>query len=267
MFCKSCAESHYTHLVTSSTPTTRNISRVFAREKAIEGHAHFLYNYLTLANSQHCNNSLSVSRQKTLIWSSCFLPNKFSRVAVITCWGNPLTTARAHADVCKCTHIFIQKFWSAINVQVVTAFCQCIRREKVKTGEEINEIRLFSDRLDSVYFEAFKVSMFACDDWMMIFFIIHEVHQCSRWYWDLCFIFKNWDEVKISFNDSGISLLAVKFLPVSENVEHFLLKPAFLPQNVYIGCWGVKEIHLIPTRPVPRKFPISRKWKYKNNPI
>ena len=62
-----------------------------------------------------------------------------------------------------------------------------------------------------------------------------------------------------SFDDLRISLLAVKFLPVSENVEHFLLKPAFLPQNVYIGCWGVKEIHLIPTRPVPRKFPISRK--------
>ena len=32
---------------------------------------------------------------------------------------------------------------------------------------------------------------------------------------------------------SEISLLAVKFLLESENVEHFLSKPAFLPQNVW----------------------------------
>ena len=35
-------------------------------------------------------------------------------------------------------------------------------------------------------------------------------------------IFKNWNKVKISFSDSRISLLAVKFLLESENVEHFL---------------------------------------------
>ena len=228
MFCKSCAESHYTHLVTSSTPTTRNISRVFAREKAIEGHAHFLYNYLTLANSQHCNNSLSVSRQKTLIWSSCFLPNKFSRVAVITCWGNPLTTARAHADVCKCTHIFIQKFWSAINVQVVTAFSQCISREKVKTGGRNQWNTALLWQIGQRILWGLQ-SVHVCLRWLNDDLLLHNSWSSSVFsLWNLCFIFKNWDEVKISFNDSGISLLAVKFLLESENVEHFLSQPAFL---------------------------------------
>ena len=36
----------------------------------------------------------------------------------------------------------------------------------------------------------------------------------------------------VSVNDLKISLLAVSFLLVSENVEHFLSKPAFLLERV-----------------------------------
>ena len=66
MFCKSCLERHYTHLpryyrMQSSPPADiRNITRLFAREKAIlqESLAQFLHG-TQFDLGQCCNNSLS----------------------------------------------------------------------------------------------------------------------------------------------------------------------------------------------------------------
>ena len=72
-----------------------------------------------------CNNSLSVSQQKTLIWTFRFLPNKFSAVhcshnqwwqsveAQVQCWCWRVEMQKKNVD---------QKFVSAMDLQVVFAF-------------------------------------------------------------------------------------------------------------------------------------------------